>query len=114
MGGGGGTVGRAPHSLRARLEAVCVSGSWCALAGCLLAAPPSDTTVGPLWISFTPPLHSCSTTCPSCASALPGRRPGRLPSTFNLLAPSLSPRVLSEAFQEAGLALRLPTSNILL
>ena len=48
---------------------VCVSGSWCVLAGCVLAAPPhpSDTTtVGPLWISFThthPTLLLFSLTC---------------------------------------------------
>lgn len=57
---GGGTVGRDVPTLRARPGGVCVhvcmSGSWCVLAGRVLAAPPSDTTtVGPLWISFAPP-----------------------------------------------------------
>ena len=63
---------------------VCVSGSWCVLAGCVLAAPASDTTtVGPLWISFAPP--ALPHNLPPSSSSLPGKRPGRLIPTFHLL-----------------------------
>lgn len=64
---------------------VCVSGSWCVLAGRVLAGPVSDTTtVGPLWISFAP-LLSCSTTCPPSCFSFPGWRPGCLLHTFHVL-----------------------------